>query len=672
MNRLSTMIIFLVCVLLFSVCAHAADDPEQLFEKAVTAFNDGRYDEAVSLWEQALPLYKKSGDTEHEAMVLNNIGLVNFYTRQYDEAVGYFKQALAIDRKREISRDVATDLQNLGLAYFRLGEYNPALSAFKESAAVFDTIGDINGTAANLQQSGLTEFALGEYAEAGRYFITASDLHRGVRDRKGYAIDLMGLGDTYAALDRFDKALENYEEALKVREVLGEVEPYVATRIRIARAFADNGRYDEALEYLKQAQKDAKEAKSDPLMGDIASAWAEVLNSSGDADGALAAFDEALALMKKGNDLSGAGMALTNRGIILSELLRFSEAEKSFDDALLIYQVTKDPRNEAKVLINLGNLANEMGDLDGAFSFYTQAETLLNGDKGGAISGVNYLGIGEVYLKKKEFKKARAAFGTAGKLLTGERDKRYSAKIDAYFGLLDYYEGDYVSSIGRFNKALTILRKENARTLVADILVGTGMAIIEGGRPDVASGYFAEAKRLADDLVIGPVGWRAVYGDGLLKETADDKALAMARYEDALFRLSGMPDIVPTLYGSRIVTIDDLLDRLSSGDADKTGMGQFDRTRVKDNFERIAGLFTDAEETRSAKDEKLVERVRNAIGKFNYLEKRLADDEYRKGNNTELFSKKLLGAQGEYLKVLDDIRNAAPELWDECFSGLYE
>jgi len=255
--------------------------------------------------------------------------------------------------------------------------------------------------------------------------------------------------------------------------------------------------------------------------------------------------------------------------------------------------------------------------------------------------------------------------------LAGERDKGYAAKIDAYIGLLDYQEGNYGSSVARFNEALTILRKENARALVADILVGTGMSLIASGRPDVASGYFVEAKRVADDLVIGPVGWRAVYGDGLLKEAAGDKATAESRYRDAFFRFSGMPDIAPTLYGARIVSIDDLLDRLSSSDSAETDAVRFDRDRFKDNLDCITGLFTEGKEALTPQEEKLVEAIKNAVGKFNYYEKRLADDEYRKGNSTDHFTAKLLSAQGEYLKTLDKVKKDAPELWEKCFSGLY-
>jgi tetratricopeptide (TPR) repeat protein len=671
MKRLPLVLFLVLCGFMASIAAVAADDPDQLFEKAASAFTDAKYDEALTLWEAALPLYRSNGDIEHQAMVLNNIGLTYYVTGRYEESVTYFKDALAIDRKREISKDIGSDLMNLGMAYYQMGQFTPALSSFKESSVVFDTVGNLEGEAKSLYLAGNTEYALGSYEEAGRYFAASAELHRGLRDRESYALDLVGLGNVYAAVDRFDKALENYEEALKVREVIGNKEDYIRTEITIARAFRNSGRYGEALDRIELARKDAKAAKNDALLGYVISTRGDILDASGDAEGALASYEEALTLMKKGNDLSGAGMILTSRGILLGELLRFSDAMKSFEDARLIYQVNKESKNEAKVLINLGGLANAAGDLDGALSYYGEADKLLGGEKGSVVSGMNYLGMGEAYLKRAEYKKARAAFETAQSLLSTEHDKRNVAKIGAYMGLLDYYEGDHASALARFNASLTILRKENARTLVADILVGTGMALIGTNRPDVAVGYFTEAKRLADDLVINAVGWRAVYGDGLAKDKDGNTGTAHARYEDALFRLSGMPDVAPTLYGARLVTTDDLLDKLSSAPSEKSGTEDFSREEIKDDLDRIAGLFTEKDITFTPKEQKLVDRVREIVGQVNYLGRRLADDEYRKGNNTKLFTDKLISAQGEYLKTLDDIKGGAPELWNRCFAGLY-
>ncbi len=670
-------IVFLVIIsLLFlavPIVTAAENDPDALFSSGVDAFNAGKYDEAVSIWERTLPLYKANGDIEHEAMVKNNLGLVHFYMREYQKAIDYFTSALAIDRKRGISKDIATDLQNLGMAYYQMGSYQEALAAFRESAETFGSVSDPEGEAKNLYYIGMTDYALGNYVEAGRFYSAAADQHRSLRDRAGYALDITGLGDVYAALDRFDKAMENYTEVLKVREVLGEKVPYVRAEIKIAKALENKGRYDEGIEYLNRAQKDAKDAKSEPLLGDIAAARGDILNSSGDWEGALAAYEEAISLMKKGDDLAGVGLVLTDKGILLGELLRFSDAKKSFEDARLIYQVTKDTKNEAKVVVNLGNLMNTEGNLDAALTYYGEAQKLLGTETSRVVSGVNLLGIGEVYLWQKEYKKARTAFTDAGKLVNDERDKRYEAKIDAYMGLLDYLEGSYASALTRFNTSLSILRKENNGMLVSDILVGTGMALLKTKRPEVAAGYFLEAKRLADDLVIPPVGWRAVYCDGLVKEQAKDAATALARYEDALFRYTGVPEVSINLYGARMITAGDLFESLAAAYVANGDAGKADTVmKKKAGMEKIISLFTVSTPEFTGKEEKAIVRLKDAVGEINYLDRRLADDEYLKGNNTELFTKKLLSAQGKYLTVLDDIKSDAPSLWDTYFRDVYE
>jgi hypothetical protein len=224
----------------------------------------------------------------------------------------------------------------------------------------------------------------------------------------------------------------------------------------------------------------------------------------------------------------------------------------------------------------------------------------------------------------------------------------------------------------RFNTSLSILRKENSRMLVSDILVGTGMTLLKSKRPEVAAGYFLEARRLADDLVIPPVGWRAVYCDGLVKEEAKDTATALARYEDALFRYAGVPEVSINLYGARMITADDLFATLAAvytakGDTGKVNM----LAKKKAGIEKIVSLFTVSTPEASGKEEG-IESMKDAVGEINYLDRRLADDEYRKGNNTELFTKKLLSAQGKYLKALDGIKADAPSLWDTYFRDVYE
>ncbi len=100
--------------------------------------------------------------------------------------------------------------------------------------------------------------------------------------------------------------------------------------------------------------------------------------------------------------------------------------------------------------------------------------------------------------------------------------------------------------------------------------------------------------------------------------------------------------------------------------------GRLTGTGLNEGLNGITGLFIGVTEPATAGEEAIIGKMRNAVGEANYLAKRLADDEYRKGNNTDRFTRKLLSAQGEYLKLLDEVRKDEPELWEKYFKALYE
>ena len=59
----------------------------------------GQYRQALTFYEQALPLRRETGDRDGEAETLNNIGLDHHDLGQYPQALEFLQQALAIRRE---------------------------------------------------------------------------------------------------------------------------------------------------------------------------------------------------------------------------------------------------------------------------------------------------------------------------------------------------------------------------------------------------------------------------------------------------------------------------------------------------------------------------------------------------------------------------------------------
>ena len=89
---------------LFSAIAYSATtehDANQLNERAVVLYQQGRYQEALPLYKRALAIREKTLGPDHArtALSLNNLAVLYDTLGQYDEALALYKRALAITEK---------------------------------------------------------------------------------------------------------------------------------------------------------------------------------------------------------------------------------------------------------------------------------------------------------------------------------------------------------------------------------------------------------------------------------------------------------------------------------------------------------------------------------------------------------------------------------------------
>ncbi len=84
----------------------ATPSPDETFNEVVRLNNlgleadtQGRYDDALNYFHEALNLAREINERQGEGAILNNIGLVYDNQRQYSAALDYFEQALAIHRE---------------------------------------------------------------------------------------------------------------------------------------------------------------------------------------------------------------------------------------------------------------------------------------------------------------------------------------------------------------------------------------------------------------------------------------------------------------------------------------------------------------------------------------------------------------------------------------------
>ncbi len=132
----------------------------------VLAYHQADYDEAHSLLESSLAIYRAVNDLRGTAYALNSLGVVASYQRQHSQAVDFHTAALEIRQQLGDQRGVAISLNNLGLvAHFR-EDYPQAIDLFQQSIVLFEALSDVRVKSAVLSNLGRALVGQGEYSQA--------------------------------------------------------------------------------------------------------------------------------------------------------------------------------------------------------------------------------------------------------------------------------------------------------------------------------------------------------------------------------------------------------------------------------------------------------------------------------------------------------------------------
>jgi tetratricopeptide (TPR) repeat protein len=186
-----------------------------LFDLAECHLHIGQYEEAEKVFSQVQELAILRQDHQLLALVLKNLGLIEFHRRHYQLAAYQWQKALDESEKME-EQDVylkGSVLYNLGLAYSRSGQ-------------VF---------------------------EALEYYDRASSLYEGMDSLYEMGHVYMGLGMSFKMLGDVEKAAEYSERATSIFEGLENLLMTVKMKVTCAVLYAQTGREAEAEDLLNRA-----------------------------------------------------------------------------------------------------------------------------------------------------------------------------------------------------------------------------------------------------------------------------------------------------------------------------------------------------------------------------------------------------------------------------------
>jgi len=214
---------------------HAKDPKLADLMKSAADFHDsGKPDDAMAALRDAQLIAETPSQ---RAAILNMMGLTRLRQGRLEDALSHFQQALAAGREADDVAGQATYLNNIGIVYRTQGKADLALKAHDQARttarkathpqAQANALGSMGNVYASRSQYDL---ALKAYGQALQIHSQALEIDRDIGYRQGEAADLANIGATYPHLREEPRGETALRQALSIYEEIGL--PHRAARVK--------------------------------------------------------------------------------------------------------------------------------------------------------------------------------------------------------------------------------------------------------------------------------------------------------------------------------------------------------------------------------------------------------------------------------------------------------
>jgi tetratricopeptide (TPR) repeat protein len=209
-------------LLLYGELGDQAGQARARYNLSMTDLEQRRFKQASAHLVQALAYYRELGDRVLEGRALADLGMSELEQGRYRQAAAYLHESLALSRETGDRQVEVHVLARIALADFRLGLLQQAVDRWMETLSLFRETGDRNGEADVLRYLGSAELNRGRYEQARAYLDQTLAICRqsGYRHCEGHALGELGLVDLQQGEHR--GAVDHLERSLTVAREIGD------------------------------------------------------------------------------------------------------------------------------------------------------------------------------------------------------------------------------------------------------------------------------------------------------------------------------------------------------------------------------------------------------------------------------------------------------------------
>ena len=308
---------------------------------------------ALALYEDALA----DPDPSTVGQARFRLGRIAWRQGRFDDALAEYAQAISIAEDRGMHLLRAHVENGIGAVHYARGAYKQARASYAiaEQLAGADTVlrGRIQlniGVIANIE---------GDLSGAREAYLRSRDEFAAAGDESGEALVLHNLGMVYADMERWREADESYTRCLEIAERLGNRQMIANVLLNDSDVRCADGRYDEAVAQCERALAIYTEVGDEPGRGDALRGRAHALRRMGHLDAATLSLDEAMRIATHLQARLLEAEVARERGLVATAGGDDVEAERYLALALDAFTELGAQREVAEVRAELAALSEE-------------------------------------------------------------------------------------------------------------------------------------------------------------------------------------------------------------------------------------------------------------------------------------------------------------------------
>ncbi len=419
----------------------AQSNAAALLQQGKKQYETGEYEAALKSLQQALTLYRQTGDRSGEAQTLLLIGSVYVETGTDDKAgEDALQKALTVAKEIKDSKLEGRILMTFGRLYLNTNQdakaqeivnrsleiskriqdqpleawslfvlagiyqYAPngaskAIEITQQAAKLAEQVGDKRLEGRALGRVGSILQNQEKYGDAIAAFQKALPISQEVTDRRNITLTLLSMGESYNSLKQYEKAIQALEPAIPLAEAL-PIQFFkfqVPFQLGLAYSDASSPQLEKAFQQYQVALKAAQQQKN---LTQQYLAWFNIgadYSRKQDYQNALKAREQALEIAKSLKDLKLQAEAYQKIGGAAGLLKDYKASQKYLEQSVELYRKEHDKQREAETLVLLGNTLNQLNQHQEAVKIYEQALVIAQEIKNPLVEANALMGLSAAY-----------------------------------------------------------------------------------------------------------------------------------------------------------------------------------------------------------------------------------------------------------------------------------